>query len=406
VNAPAWPASTTGDFVSITINAHQLGRLIDQTHGHIGSEYIEQLHGIRLDVDSRYLYAVASDRFTMAVARYGLSHGEEDQEPFARTIPAKYLQPLREWVGAMKGEEWVTIASAGPRLIFEGPQTSFNLAVSVGLEFPDWRGILRKAVDQTIDGELFPALNSELLQRFGETGHILRVRFTSDEKPAMFFGEDFIGAQMPVRRAPSALQESFATAYNSWYWTLAAGSKDADMTAMPAEKRPRYEVTTDAQETAAGLLRGVLRSTSQSFDVTHFDEDREAFYAFIHAGVADWMAYRYLDALYQVDPRAAQAVVTDTADELDSGEIGEFAWEAAKSAGHDPEKWQADYDAAIRKRNAEQPSLAALKLAAGLNVAKNFGIAFDIDDNPHVRLDEEQGVWVAVKPEPAEVATT
>ena len=394
--------------MSVTINAHQLGRLIDQTRGHMGSEYIEQLHGIRFDVDSRYLYAVASDRFTMAVARYGLSHSEEDQEPWARTLPATHLPALREWVGSMKGAEQVTISTQEARLIFEGPQTSLNLAVVVGLEFPDWRGILRKAVDQTGEADLFPALNSEMLQRFGETGHILRISVGADQKPSVFFGEDFIGAQMPVRVTPHGPTEleSFATAYNSWHWTLAAGSKDADMTVMPAEERPRYEVTTDAQETAAGLLRGVLRSTSQSFDVGHFDEDREALYAFIHAGVADWMAYRYLDALYQVDPRAAQAVVRDTADELDSGEIGEFAWEAAKSAGHDPEKWQADYDAAIRKRNEEQPSLAALRLAAGLNVAKNFGIAFDIDDNPHVRLDEEQDVWVAVKPEPAEVATT
>ncbi|MGW1796911.1 DNA polymerase III subunit beta family protein [Streptomyces sp. NPDC001984] len=394
--------------MSVTINAHQLGRLIDQTSGHIGSEYNEQLHGIRLEVDSHFLYAVATDRFTLAVARYALTLVDEDRETWARTIPAGYLTPLREWAGAMQGAEWVTVSTAKERLIFEGPQTSFSIAVDLGIEYPDWRGVLRKAVDASVEGEPFPALNSELAQRFGESGHILRVRTTDDQKPVLFFGEDFIGAQMPTRRtqfSPGNL-ESFPAAYSSWQRTLAAGSKDADMAALPADERPRYEATTDVQETGESLLRGVLRSTSNALDAGTLDEDREAFHAFIHAGVADWMAYRYLDALHQVDPRAAQTVVRETADELDSGELGEFAWDSAEAAGLDPKKWRDDYDAAVRKRNAEQPPLSALKLAAGLNVAKNFGIAFDIDDNPHVRFDEDENAWVAVKPEPAEAVAT
>ncbi|MFR0351826.1 hypothetical protein [Streptomyces sediminimaris] len=394
--------------MSITINAHQLGRLIDQTRQHIGSEYHEELHGIRLEADTRYLYAVASDAHTLAVARYGLTGADQVQEPFAHTLPAKYLQPLREWASSMQGSEWVTVQAMQDRLIFEGPQTGLNIAVTLGQEFPDWRGILRKATAQTAEGELFPAFNTEFLQRFASTEHILRVRFTADDKPAVLFGEDFIGAQMPVRcgNASSVSMQSLASASDSWRWTLAAGSKDADMAGIPVPERPRFEATTDVQETTEGLLRGVLRSTSNAFDTSHFDEDRDAFYAHIRAGVADWMAYRYLDALYQVDPRAAKSVVMETADELDSGELGEFAWEAAKDAGRDPQKWQDDYEAAIRKRNAEEPSLAALKLAAGLNVAQNFGIAFNIDDNPHVRFDKDEQTWVAVKPEPAEAATS
>ncbi|MFF1297975.1 MULTISPECIES: hypothetical protein [unclassified Streptomyces] len=393
--------------MSIQTNAHQLGRLLDQTRGHIGGEHHEQLHGIRLDADARYLYAVGTDAYTLAVARYALTHDDEDQEPFARTIHGRYVRPLREWVASLDGAVWVTISPADDQLVFEGPQTSMTIAVEMGVEYPDWRGVLRKAVDQTVEGDPFPALNSGMLQRFGETGHILRVRFTANEKPAVFFGEDFIGAQMPTRisTATPASPHPLDSVEDSWLWTLAAGSKDADMASMPKPERPRYQATTDVQETAEGLLRGVLRSTSSAFDTSHFDEDRDAFYAHIHAGVADWMSYRYLDALYQVDPRAAQAVVTDTADELDSGELGEFAWEAATAAGHDPKKWQDDYEAALRKRSAEEPSLAALKLAAGLNVAKNFGIDFSIGDNPHVRLDKDSDTWVAVKPEPADTAT-
>ncbi|MGW4759574.1 hypothetical protein [Streptomyces chartreusis] len=391
----------------VTINAHQLLRLIDQTRDHIGRERHEQLHGIRLDVDSRYLYAVASDGHTLAVARYSLSKGDQGQEPSARTIPAAHLPSIREWASTMQGSEWVAIHSVKDRLVFEGPQTDLSIAVTVGLEFPDWRGILRKAVDQGVEGAPFPALNSKLLRRFGDTEQILRARLAANEKPVVFFGVDFIGAQMPVRQGEGAPAEqtSLTAAHDSWRWTLAAGSEDADMTAMPADERPRYEVTTDVLETTEGLLRGVLRSTSSAFDVDRFEEDREAMYAFIHAGVADWMAYRYLDALYQVDPRAAKAVVTDTADELESGEIGEFAWDAAEAGGHSPQKWQDDYETALRKRYAEEPSLWARKLATGLNAAQNAGIGFTVEDNPHVRFDMDVNGWVAVKPKPADATT-
>ncbi|MEV7394904.1 hypothetical protein [Streptomyces sp. NPDC091215] len=390
--------------MSFTINAHQLGRLLNQTAEHMGGEYNEQLYGIRLEGDARYLYAIASDAYTLAVARHPLNDGDQDQEPFARTIPAAYLRSLREWIDSFGGAQWVTVSVAEDRLFFEGPLTNLSIAVDTALEFPDWRGILRKALDQTADSEPIPALNSGFLARFGATGHVLRVRFTADQKPAVLIGPDFIGAQMPTRstvHAPAA-DQSFAAASDSWLWTLAAGSKDADMAVMPADERSRYAVTTDVQETAEGLLRGVLRSTKNSFDVGYFGEDREALYAYIHAGVSDWVAYRYLDALYRVDPRAAQAVVTDTADELDSGELGEFAWEAAEEAGHSPKKWQDDYEAAVQKRAAEEPPLWAQRLAAGLNAAHNAGIAVDIDDTPHVRFDEGTGTWVAVKPEPAD----
>src|SRR5690606_1711169 len=109
--------------LSVTINAHQLGRLIDKTISHMGSEYVEPLHGIRLDVDSKYVYAVASDRYTIAVARYQLNHADQQQEPWARTIPAEYLRSLREWIQSMKGAGLITISTAKDRLIFEGPQT-------------------------------------------------------------------------------------------------------------------------------------------------------------------------------------------------------------------------------------------------------------------------------------------
>ncbi|WP_159040970.1 hypothetical protein [Streptomyces sp. FxanaA7] len=388
--------------MSVTINAHQLGRLIDKTSGHMGGENVEVLHGIRFDVDARYLHAVASDRYTFAVARYGLNHDDLDQKPFAALLPASHVVALREWLRTMKGAEQITLEVADGRLVFRADKTEVNVLVDTGLEFPDWRGILRTLTENTVDDQPFPCLNSSYLARF-DTGDILRVRLTADLKAALLFGEDFIGALMPARYAGlgPAEQESFATAFNAWHWTLAAGSKDADLADLPRPERPRYEATRDVQETAADLLRGVLGSTSDTFTSDLFDDDRDAWFAHIRAGVSDWRAYRYLDALAQVDPRAAQAVVDDTAEQLDSGELGEWAWDLAEESGFEPKKWEEDHEARVAKQLTEEPRKWAVRLARGLNDAKNAGIGFRVEDNPFVVFDAEADEWKAVKPEPA-----
>jgi hypothetical protein len=340
--------------LSVTINAHQLGRLIDKTISHMGSEYVEPLHGIRLDVDSKYVYAVASDRYTIAVARYQLNHADQQQEPWARTIPAEYLRSLREWIQSMKGAGLITISTAKDRLIFEGPQTDLSIAVTPGLEFPDWRGLLRSMLETTVEGDLFPCLNSGYLSRFN-TGDILRVRFTADQKPAVVFSEDFIGALMPARFAGvyPCKEETFEGAHKSWLWTLAAGSSDASLdSAAYEEDRPLYDVTTDICETGETLLQQTLRSGWEMHGKSK--EKPDEFLAHCLAAVNGWMAFRYLDALHNVDPRVAAGVVAEVAGELESGEIGEFAWDAASKAGHNPQKWHDDYEAHLKKRAEEQ----------------------------------------------------
>ncbi|GAA1887624.1 hypothetical protein GCM10009837_06710 [Streptomyces durmitorensis] len=391
--------------MTVTINAHQLGRLIDKTISHIGSESHESLHGIRLDIDARYLYAVATDRFTMVAARYGLNHDEKDQEPWARTIPADYLPSLREWINSMKGAEYITIEAGDNRIVFDSPQTTYSAAVSSSLEFPDWRGLLRSITEQTVDEVPFPAIDSRMLKRFSDTDDILRVRVTAEQKPVLVFGEDFIGAQMPCRYTGvgAVKEETFETVSSLWLWTLAAGAKGVDMATDIPESEPtrHFEAPKDVRQTGADLLRGVLSSLESSMEAD-WDEDRDAWLAHIASGVADWRAYRYLDALYQVDPRAAQEVVADTAEQLDSGEIGEWAWDAAEEAGHKPAQWKEERDEAVAKQMAEEPAMWARRLARGLNHAKSAGINFRIDDNPFVTYDAEAEEWKATHPRPAE----
>lgn len=393
--------------LSVTINAHQLGRLIDKTINHMGSEYTEPLHGIRLDVDAKYLYAVATDRYTIAAARYQLNHGDLNQEPWARTIPAEHLRTLREWLDTRKGADIITIEAGDNRLVFDSPQTTYSIAVSASLEFPDWRGLLRKTVDNAADAETFPAVTPGNLARFNIDDN-LRVRVTADEKPILVFAEDFIGALMPARYAGiyPCKQESFEGAHKAWLWTLAAGSKDASMDgAAYEEDRPRYEVTTDIRETGEELLKQTLRS---GWDMRGKSIDKpDEFHAHVAAAVHAWMAFQYLDALHNADPRAAQAAVVETAEQLDSGEIGEWAWDAARAAGFDPQKWADDYEAYLKKKAEEErashTARFSLRLAAALNEAKRAGLNFRVAPNEYVAYDEQLESWATLPAEtPAE----
>jgi hypothetical protein len=391
--------------LSITINAHQLGLMLDKTTAHMGREHNEQLHGIRFDMDASYLYAVATDAYTLAAARYGLNHGDCDQEPWAALMPGEHAATVREWARAMKGADWITISLAKDRLVFEGPRTDLNLAVNNALEYPDWRGLFRRIADQTVDGEPFPALNTDYMKRWASAEQSLRIRVTADRKAVLFFGEDFLGAQMPTSGGgigPSKNQ-TFGDAQSLWLWTLSAGATDVDMASLPKPTPPRFDASHDISETAADLLKGVLDSTSNVYN-TSFDDDQDAWFAHIRSGVSDWMAYRYLDALHQVDPRAAQAVVDDTAEQLDSGELGEWAWDMAEESGFNPQKWQEDHEKRLAKQMAEEPRKWAVRLARALNDAKDADIAFRVDDNPFVAFDAEAGEWKAIKPQPAEPA--
>lgn len=348
--------------MSVTINAHQLGLLVDKTIGHIGGEYTPQLHGIRLDVDATHLFAVATDRHSLAVARYRLNHDGQNGQPFARLIPADYLPSLREWISSQAGSDYISISAEDHYIEFGGTQTELRIGVNPDLEYPDWRGLLHTITQHTIDGEPFPALSADLMGRWAATGDNLRVRVTADQKAVLVFGEDFIGAQMPVRYAGVGpmKDETFDAVRSLWGQTLDAGATGLDMaTDMPAEDDwPRYEVTKDVYETGEDLLRQVLRSNTDLHNTPGGTNSHE-FLTHITAAVHGWMAYRFLDALHTADPRFARAIVAEVAEQLDSGEIGEWAWDAAKEAGHNPQQWHDEYEAHLKKRAAEKTAADA-----------------------------------------------
>jgi hypothetical protein len=73
----------------------------------------------------------------------------------------------------------------------------------------------------------------------------------------------------------------------------------------------------------------------------------------VQSGVYAWSAYRILQALKKADPDLAETTVRELNEQLESGEIGEWAWDEAEAAGHTPQQWQ-DEDEARQKKLAEK----------------------------------------------------
>lgn len=259
--------------MAVTITAHQLGRLIGRMIDHISSEHT-RLYGLRLEADSTFLYAVASDRDTVAGAR--CSHQGLDGAPFAGTLLADCLESVREWIIAQPGSALVSVSITAGRMHFTAPRS--ELAVpATDMPFSGWRGVLRGVIDP---------------------------------------------------------------------------------------ERPRCDASQDIADCVSDLLKQTLRSTydlRQTLRImngtNHADVAVEMLAAHaVTAGMA-WSAYCYLTALHTADPEFAAAVVADNTAQLDDGAIGELAWDAAESAGHDPQKWLDDF---ARRRATHRRDDAAL----------------------------------------------
>ncbi|MGW2594833.1 DNA polymerase III subunit beta family protein [Streptomyces sp. NPDC001515] len=331
-----------------TINAHKLQRLIKQTSAHISSDdTLPPINGIRFECDGVHIHALATDRYTFAVARTKV---REETDSWSVTISEKTLGWLIPWLETHKGDtilnltasaDGLTITDDDGKLTVPAPETTF----------PTWQHLFREALqDASKSGDLV-SVDTDMLSRWKHADTHLRVWQTGAEKPLLLIGENFLGLQMPCRY--SGDNKNRVDVIGEWVGSLA---KKQDDNAEPVAPLPQPGAVA---EMAEEMLRQTLRSTSEMFGADmETEKERRAFTAWVHSGIYAWSAYRLLQALKQADPDLAEQTVRDLSEQLESGEIGEWAWDEAEAAGHDPQKWSDDYEAHLKrmadKRAAEQ----------------------------------------------------
>ncbi|MDH6116859.1 hypothetical protein ABH930_000278 [Kitasatospora sp. GAS204A] len=321
-----------------TVNAYKLRQLLAKVEPHVNhGDYYPGIAGLRLEGDGQQLHAIATDRYTMAIARTRTS-GAGD---WAVTIPAARLKSLRHWVKGHDRDTLIDITPSARSIAFTSPTAELSMAGEDG-DFPKWRAMVAKLLAKDPQPVPLTAVTSEYLSRWGAASTWLSVTQAGPNEPFIFFGDDFIGLQMPARREDGATREK---AIAQWSTTL--GAAPAETVESPMLDKPSSAVPAATRE----LLRQVLISANDLFE----DDDAHpsAIGAHARAGVHAWMAHRLLQALQVTDSRLAEQVLRSLDDELEAGDFSETAWEEADALGHDPKAWIDDY-AAARARRAEK----------------------------------------------------
>ncbi|MEU2316603.1 hypothetical protein ACFY7X_13540 [Streptomyces althioticus] len=329
-----------------TINAHKLQRLITQTRPHISpDDTLPALNGIRFECDGVHIHALATDRYTFAVARAKV---REETDTWSVTISEQTLGWLAPWLENHEGDTILDLSADTDGLTITDDEGKLTFPAK-NHTFPKWQGLFRDALtDAATSGDMV-SLDTKMLARWKHAGTHLRTWQTHPEKPLLLVGEDFIGLQMPCRY--SGEDRDRLTVLDDWSRTLRKGGKPEPITVPPAPGA--------VAEKAEELLRQTLRSTAEMFGADYDTEKgRGAFNAWVHSGIYAWSAYRLLEALKKADPDLAEATVRDLNEQLESGEIGEWAWDEAEQAGHNPQKWHDDFEAHKQKLAEKQAAEA------------------------------------------------
>lgn len=309
-----------------TLNAHNLLRIINQVRDHQDHTH-RPIAGIRFDAEADTLYAVATDRYTVAVARAGAWN---TSTPWAATLPRDEAKTLRRWLQAIDHDDLVTIEphEDGKHLVVRDARTTLTFETADG-DFVKWRGlfagVLAKDTASPVTGYM-----TNLLARWQEGDQHVRAWSTGPDKPMVIAGKDFLGMQMPT----SVRNDFTVDAVTAEWKTTFAAAEAAEATAELAAPGGEPKKTRDFTE---WLLRVVATSTT---DIMDADSVRTpAFHRSIDASCAAMAAYRLMVALKTADPRFAEKVLAELDGELEGGEYAEFAWEYAQDAGHNPEEW-------------------------------------------------------------------
>lgn len=338
---------TTGS----TLTAYQLGELLRKVDPHIGrhSGY-GAINGVRLDADGHHLHAIATDRYTLAVARTRLHNTDPT---WALTISTRDLPALTGWL-EVDGENNVHLSPGTDDVTLTSDRRKLTIPAHSG-EFPDWRGLFRTAMEHEPGETPYSGWQSELLKRWETAGHEVHTWQPGPTKPLIVISHEFLGMQMPTRVKG---EPGIAVDHAAWAGSLGGGDKVEQVdTFHHHEHEELAERESFVADAAADLLKQVLRSTSDLFQLASGDPAALAAYSL--AGGRAWMAYRLLKALEKADPDLLRTTLADTDEQLESGEIGEWAWDEAAAAGHNPQQWHDDYEAHLKALAAKKTEDAA-----------------------------------------------
>jgi hypothetical protein len=182
----------------ITIADHTLSRLVAQTRPHVGNLVdAEAVQCITFDHDGRHLYAMATNRYTIAVSRTQVTGG--DDQPWSAIVHRLQLPDVAAAVKLLDTQP-VHLERTGDQLILSG-QKGHRIAVDLSpyaKEPLDWRKLLLPALEK-------PAANAQMAMDpkfFGAWKNLpkpVQMWSTGEGRMSLIVAADFLGGQMPIR---------------------------------------------------------------------------------------------------------------------------------------------------------------------------------------------------------------
>lgn len=329
-----------------TLNAHNLSRLIDAVKPHIDVDsYHPILDGVLFESDGTHLHAIATDRYTVGVAR---AKQPIEGPSWRRLLAGPHVNALRTWLDTSDGQEIVTLTLDDAGVTFTSLAGTLRTPTTDGGQFPDWRKLLRDHANSAAEAPL-TVLSTDFLQRWNAADRYVQVWQASPTKPFVVAAEDFLGMQMPMAKA--SYPDTPIETLSAWAGSLGIAT-DSEPTTPAEDVLNGHTSLGRTDDLAESLLKQVLHSSADLDQAIVGDPRAAAAHAL--AGIHAWTAYRLLDILRKADPLLAATTVKNLDEELEHGEFSEHAWDEAQAAGHDPQKWAEDYEAA--RENTKAPA--------------------------------------------------
>jgi len=189
----------------ITIADHTLSRLVAQTRPHVGNLVdAEAVQCITFDHDGRHLYAMATNRYTIAVARTQVTGG--DDEPWAAIVHRTQIPELAAAVRLLDADT-VQLERTDSQLILSGKR-GHRVAVDFSpyTKAPlDWRKLLLPALEKpAADAQM--AMDPKFFGAWKNLPKPVQMWSTGEGRMSLIVAADFLGGQMPIRREGADLE--------------------------------------------------------------------------------------------------------------------------------------------------------------------------------------------------------
>lgn len=184
-----------------TCTAADLRRMLGRVSPHMSTDdTLPVINSVRLEQREGYLFALATDRYTMAIARTAVVNDEVWQA----NIPAELLKAVTSWLKTQSGSIEMAPQRDGDltALTFSSIDGSLRITTDpVAYKgFPRWQTIAARALT-TDPSAGVTSYTSRYLSRWESGAEVLHSWQTGPHRPVVFMDGDgdFLGIHMPVR---------------------------------------------------------------------------------------------------------------------------------------------------------------------------------------------------------------